>query len=176
VWTANSLPYLSPRSENQIDAWSDEAAQAGQVGTQKLRHVVEVIPPAHIAEALDLPAGDTAIIRSRLILLNGKPTELADSWYPASVAAGTALARDGKIKGGAVTYLDKLGYTAHEVREDISAREATYQEAAELQIPEHQTVIVLFRTVLNKDGVPFEASTMTMVAEGRHLRYRLMAG
>lgn len=176
MWACSSVPYLSPKEAGQADAWSDEAAQAGRVGTQSLRHVGESVPPFEVAEALSLTPDEAAVLRSRLILLDGQPIELADSWYPPSVARGTSLAEKRKIKGGAVTLLAELGYVAHEAREDISVRAANASEARALNIREGDPLIVLFRATLNSDGTPFEVSTMRMVAAGRHLRYRLTVG
>lgn len=176
MWTASSLPYLSPRGANQADAWSQEAADAGRVGTQKIREVGEKVPPAQVSEALGLPEGASAVVRRRTILLDGRPVEQADSWYPAGIAAGTALARPGKIKGGAVTLLADLGYTVHEAREEIEVRAATAEESTELALPEDAPVIVLWRTSLTAEGVPFEVSVMVMDPRDRRLRYRLIAG
>ncbi|GAA3955115.1 hypothetical protein GCM10023085_42030 [Actinomadura viridis] len=176
VWTVSSLPYLSPRQGSQPDAWSEEAAQAGRVGTQRIREVGMDVPPADVAASLGLAPGTPAIVRRRTMLLDDQPVELTDSWYPADIAAGTALAGTGKIKGGAITLLAGLGYTVREAREDITFRNATADEASELRQPAGTPVIVLFRTCLTAEGVPFEASSMVMVAEGRHLRYRLIAG
>jgi GntR family transcriptional regulator len=176
VWIVSSLPYLSPREDGQADAWSEEAAQAGRSGTQRIREVVTDVPPAGVAAALGLPAGAPAVVRRRTMLLDGQPVELTDSWYPAVIAAGTALAAPGKIKGGAVTLLGRLGFAVHEAREDIMFRAATVAEAAELERLPGTPVIVLSRTCLTAAGTPFEASVMVMAAEGRHLRYRLMAG
>lgn len=72
--------------------------------------------------------------------------------------------------------LARLGYVVHEAREDIMFRGATADEAAELARPPGTPVIVLSRTCLTVSGTPFEVSVMVMAAEGRHLRYRLMAG
>lgn len=176
MWTCSSVPYLSPREAGQVDAWTDETAQSGRIGTQDLRTVANVAPPAEVAEALRLPPEETAILRSRVIHLDGAPVELADSWYPLQVAQDTPLAEGRKIKGGAVTLLASLGYLAHEAREDISVRTADAAEADLLHIPEGDPLILLFRTTLTSDGVPYEVSTMRMVATGRHLMYRLTVG
>lgn len=176
MWTCSSLPYLAPRETGQVDAWTDEAAQSGRVGTQDLRAVERVDPPTDVADALNLPAGERALLRSRVIRLDGAPIEVADSWYPLSIADGTPLAQDRKIKGGAVTLLAGLGYLAHEAREDVSVRAATAEESGLLDISEGDPLIVLFRTTLTSDGTPYEVSAMRMVANGRHLRYRLTAG
>ncbi|MQY05712.1 hypothetical protein ACRB68_37890 [Actinomadura sp. RB68] len=176
MWVASSLPYLSPRSEGQADPWSQEAAQEGRRGTQRIREVVTEVPPVEVAAALGLPEGAPAVVRRRTMLLDDRPVELTDSWYPEAIAAGTALAMPGKIKGGAVTLLAGLGYTVHESREEIEVRGATPQEAAELMIPADAPVIVLRRTCLTAAAVPFEATVMVMVPEGRRLRYRLIEG
>jgi DNA-binding GntR family transcriptional regulator len=176
VWIVDSLPYLSPRQDGRADAWSEEAARAGSVGTQRIREVVTDVPPADVATALRLRSGASAVVRRRMMLLDDQPVELTDSWYPDEIAAGTALADPRKIKGGAVTLLSSLGYVVHEAREDIVFRGATVSEAGELGLQAGTPVIVLARTCLTAGGVPFEVSVMVMVAEGRHLRYRLIAG
>jgi GntR family transcriptional regulator len=176
VWVTSSLPYLSPRPEGQAEAWAAEAAQAGRAGTQKIREVVTQVPPAGVAAALGLSPGTPAVVRRRTMLLDGQPVELTDSWYPAHVAAGTALAAPAKIRGGAITLLGSLGYAVNEAREDITFRGAAAGEAAELGLPAGTPVIVLCRTCLTADGTPFEASVMVMVAADRQLRYRLVAG
>ncbi|MDA0565259.1 UTRA domain-containing protein [Streptomonospora sp. S1-112] len=176
VWTATSVPYLTPRREGDADPWSREAAQEGRTGTQRIREVVMETPPDEVARALELPEGAPAVVRRRTMSLDDRPVELTDSWYPADIAAGTALAEAGKIKGGAVTLLADLGYAVHEAREEIEVRGATQGEAAELRLAAGAPVIVLRRTCLTAEGRPFEVSVMAMVPEGRRLRYRLIAG
>lgn len=176
MWTCSSVPYLSPRQAGQADAWTDQTAEAGRVGTQDLRQVEALVPPAEVAEALRLAPGEAAILRSRIMRLDGTPIEFADSWYPLRVAEDTPLAEKRKIRGGAVSLLASLGYLAHEAREDISVRPADADEAGELGISKGDPLIVLFRATLTPDGTPFEVSVMRMVAAGRHLAYRLMVG
>ena len=174
MWVGTSVPYLTPRTGDQADAWSEEAATTGQTGTQKLREVTEAMPPQDVAAALGLSPGETAVVRRRVMFFDDQPVELTDSWYPAAVASGTALGEPRKIKGGAVTLLAELGYVAHEAREEIECRPATADEATELKLTPGAPVIALTRTTLTADEVPFEVSVMTMVAAGRRLRYRLV--
>lgn len=176
MWVVSSVEYLSPQEAGQADAWSKEAAAAGRAGTQRLRDVAVEVPPPAVASALSLTPGTSAVVRRRTMLLDGQPVELTDSWYPTEIAEETALAATGKIKGGAVTLLAGMGYSVHEAWEDITFRGATEDEAAELGLAVGTPVIVLSRTCLNAEGVAFEASVMVMVAEGRHLRYRLVLG
>ncbi|WP_289009058.1 UTRA domain-containing protein [uncultured Thermomonospora sp.] len=175
-WTASSLPYLAPHTDGQADPWSREAALVGGTGTQRIREVGETTPPPEVARALQLPGGASAVVRRRVMLLDGRPVELTDSWYPAHLAAGTPLAEPRKIKGGAVSLLAELGYAAHEAIEEITVRPATADEAEALSVSAGTPVIVLCRTLFTQEGVPFETSVMTMLTEGRRLRYRLTVG
>jgi len=176
MWDGGSSPYLSPRAPGETDAWTDQTARAGRAGTQQIREVAETVPPQDVAAALRLPDGATAVVRRRTVFLDGSPIEAVDSWYPAFIAAGTALAEPRKITGGAVTALASMGYVAREALDDISVRGATPTEAALLAIPTGAPVIVVFRIVAPESGAPFEATVMTMVPEGRHLRYPLAVG
>lgn len=176
MWDGPSAPYLSPRAPGETDAWTDATSQAGRTGTQQIREVAETTPPPDVAAALRLPDGELAVVRRRTVLLDGKPIETADSWYPASIAGATPLALPRKIKGGAVTLLAGLGYVAREALDDISVRGATRPEADLLGLQAGAPVIVVFRTTVSEHGVPFEATVMIMVPEDRHLRYPLSVG
>ncbi|MEV5495542.1 UTRA domain-containing protein [Nonomuraea fuscirosea] len=172
AWDSVSLPYVLPRRAGQPDAWTEEAAQHGHVGSQILREVTEVRPPNEIAEALGILT-DLAIVRRRTVLLDDRPVELVDSYYPAALARGTRLAEKSKIPGGAPTLLAKLGYQPVHLEEDVSARPATEEERHLLQLSDHEWVLVLIRVSRAHESTPVEVSVMTMVAHGRHLRYQL---
>ncbi|MDP4507016.1 UTRA domain-containing protein [Nonomuraea turcica] len=138
-----------------------------------MREVVEIRPPADIAAALLLADGDTAVVRRRVVLLDEQPVELADSYYPASIARGTRLSDPRKVPGGAITLLASLGYQPVHVEEDVTARPASVEEQRLLQLPNDDWVLVLTRRSRAEDGTPIEVIQMTMVAHGRHLRYTL---
>lgn len=166
---SDSLAYVTPRSEGQSDPWTEESKQRGG---QRLVEVGEVVPPESVADALRLSPGDRAAVRRRVILLDGEPIELADSYYPLAIARGTALAETRKIKGGAPTLLAERGYRASHVIEDLEFREADNAERAALALPEGATVLALLRTTQAEDGSPFEVQLMVMKAP-RRLHYEI---
>ncbi|MFF9146104.1 GntR family transcriptional regulator [Streptomyces sp. NPDC014861] len=172
AWISETAPYLAPRAPGQSDAWTGEAARRGRKGGQRLLQAGEVEAPEEVRSALRLPAGERVVVRRRLILLDDHPVELADSYYPVTVAGGTALAEPRKVPGGAVTLLDRLGYVGAEVVEDVSAGLATPEEREHLGLAEGSAVLRLLRLTETADGTPVEAALMTMPA-GRHLTYRL---
>ncbi|MFJ3586228.1 GntR family transcriptional regulator [Streptomyces sp. NPDC090127] len=172
AWISETAPYLAPREPGQSDAWTDEADRRGRRGGQRLLQAGEVGAPAAVSAALELTAGKRVIVRRRLILLDDQPVELADSYYPLSIAGGTPLAEERKVPGGAVSLLRDLGYTGAEVVEDVSAALATADECEHLGLPAGSAVLHLLRLTRTADGTPMEASLMTMPAD-RHLTYRL---
>ncbi|MEU9470454.1 UTRA domain-containing protein [Streptomyces avermitilis] len=165
----DSLAYIAPREPGQADAWSEEARQRGG---QQLAEVAEVVPPREVAAALSLKAGEQAAARRRIILLDGQPIELADSYYPLEIARGTALLEKKKIKGGAPTLLAELGYRPSRVSEDLEFREADDFERDALSLPEGSSVLALLRATTAEDGSPFEVQLMVMKAP-RRLHYEI---
>lgn len=166
---SDSIAYVAPRSHGQTDAWTEEAQQRGG---QRLAEVTEVDPPEAVANALGLAAGEKSVVRRRIILLDGAPIELADSYYPPSIARGTGLAEKRKIKGGAPTLLAELGYRARHVSEDLNFREADEVEREALALPDGANVLTLLRTTSAEDGSPFEVQLMVMKAP-RRLHYEI---
>ena len=175
AWISVSTPYVKPRDAGAPDAWAQEAADHGHVGTQQLLHVGEATPPPQVAAAFSCAPTDPVVVRRRLVLLDDQPVELVDSYYPADLARGTRLSESRKIRGGAPTLLAELGHELHHVDEDVSVRLANAEESDLLALQGPSPVLVLQRTSSSRDGRPVEVSVMTMLP-GRHLRYQLTIG
>jgi DNA-binding GntR family transcriptional regulator len=162
-WTGASAPYIRP---NQGDAWGKEAASRGQAGTQRILFAGEADAPPDVAAALDLTGGQSVILRQRLILLGDTPVEIASSYWPLSVAAGTALAAAGKVRGGAPTLLADLGYEPQGVTENVRTRPATPEELVALAMSDaSEWVLTLRRTITDDSDRPYEV--FVSVAPGR---------
>ncbi|WP_329167318.1 UTRA domain-containing protein (plasmid) [Streptomyces sp. NBC_01717] len=170
AWMGEAQPYLAPRKPGERDAWSVEAATRGRRGSQRLLAVQEVDAPEPVRDFFGLDTSTKVVVRRRLITLDDQPVELADSYYPLHIARGTRLAEMGRIPGGAVTLLAKLGFTPEsEPLEDVAASTATSAECGQLCLPVRTPVLVLTRFTTSTNGTPMEVSIMTMT---RHLQYR----
>ena len=170
-WTGSSTPYIE---SGQGDAWGTEAAGQGRKGTQRILKAEEGPAPLAIASALDIPTGSPVILRQRLILLDNSPIELANSYWPALVASGTALATTGRIRGGAVSLLAELGYSPGSVTEDVHTRPPTKEEAEALQLTDNsEWVLTLTRTITTPDGHPYEVSVMVSPGRIGRLHYSM---
>ncbi|MEV4924363.1 GntR family transcriptional regulator [Streptomyces roseoverticillatus] len=172
-WVSSSLPYLQARPDGSPDAWSAETAAQGRRGRQKIVHAGEVPAPDVIAGLLGVPPGEAVVVRRRLMLLDDRPSELTDTYYPAPIARGTPLAGTAKIPGGAVTLLARLGYAGATVREDVVARMPTDDERQTLDTTPDEPVLQLTRLTIDSGGRPIQVDLMTMPAHSQRLRYEI---
>jgi GntR family transcriptional regulator len=169
-WTSVSLPYVTGEPG---DAWAAEAKSHGGKGAQRLVTVDTRPAPETVASALGLQPGEQVVLRSRVMLLDDRPVELVDSYYPASIARDTRLAEMSKIPGGAVAHLASLGFPPRRVIEDVTARLATPVEAEEFGLELPAAVVELARVIFSDNDRPVEASVMLSPADARRLRYEI---
>lgn len=177
-WITASTPYLSPHAAGQADLWALEAAQAGRSGRSKVISAGPAAAPQIVANLLGVEPGRDAIRRRRVVTLDDRPVEIADSWYPVRIAEGTGLAEPTPIKGGALRLLADLGYAAVRYVEDVSVVLVADDLAELLDVPEGEAVLELVRTSYTSNGAPFEVAVTVMSREmepgvTRRLRYEL---
>lgn len=127
--------------------------------------VAEVAPPAEVAQELGLGEGELAVLRKRLMRHGGDPVELDYSYYPAALAHGTPLARNGRIRGGSPRVLAELGYPHDGFEDRVSSRMPTSEEIEVLDLPE-VPVIRQFRVMRSATGRVVEVSVLV---KGAHL-------
>ncbi|GAA2629841.1 UTRA domain-containing protein [Streptomyces axinellae] len=172
-WVSVSALYVTPTDRNSPDAWTAEAATRGRRGTNRIIHAGTVAAPQFVARSFGLPDDAEVIARRRLVLLDDEPIEVATSYYPIEIAADTALADLGKIRGGAIRLLADLGHTAHRVVEEVTSRTPSPVEGDALLLASDEPVLVIERVSFNADGAPFQAEVMAAPAKIRRLRYEM---
>lgn len=155
--TIEAGPYLAPEPRSY---------------SYKLLGVTETQPPHDIVEALRLEEGESAVLRHRLMSLNGEPLELSWSYYPTKIAAGTALASRVKIKDGAPAVLTELGHPQRRMVDRLSVRPPTTAEFEALELPDDIPVIRQLRVVYSDHGLPVEASILVKGGHLHQLLYR----
>lgn len=138
----------------------------------RILEVSQVQPPADAAKVLGLEPGATAFLRHRLGLYADEPLELSWSYYPAAIAAGTALAGRAKLRGGAPAILAELGYPERYFTDYVSARLPTTEELEGLNLPDDVPVMRQFRVIYSDDDRPVEVSILIKPAHLYELAYR----
>jgi len=168
-----SASYTNRDQHGEYGKWSSELAGQGIQATQKLRKVATVPAPLEVANRLHLEEGIEVVVRQRLMFADQEPVELADSWYPCSIGAGTELARSAKIPGGTNAALERLGISIAEFVEEIHARMPSPEERQILKLDDGIPVVIYARTTLDCGQVPVEYCKMILRADQHILRYRI---
>lgn len=162
-WTGSSLAYLDTQAR---DTWREEAQQQGHQGSQRILDAVETQSP--------FPELGTRVVRrQRLMLLDGSPVELAASYWPRDIAAGTALAERRRVPGGTTAYLDERGFTPAAVDEYVEAAAASTEDAPPLGLTPGDPVLILTREIRSSAGRLYEVTRMTTPAGTGRLHYSL---
>ena len=163
--------YVRDRQPFIIDASAYITPEPGRFRYQLL-DVDTVVPPADITDGLQMASGDTAIVRTRILVHDEHPVELSASYYPAEIAADSSLAKPAKIRGGAPQALAELGFPQRTFVDRISARPPTVKEAETLDLPDGTPVIRQLRVIYSDNERPVEASVLIKGAHLYELLYR----
>jgi len=123
---------------------------------------------------LGVAAGDEVVVRRRRYLAEGQPIEVATSYIPLDVAAGTPIEEPNPGPGGIYARMEDQGMTFDRYDEEIAARMPTEEETRLLQLPPASPVLHLIRTAI-ADGRPVEVCDTVMDASAFVLHYRLPA-
>ena len=82
-----------------LPGFNAQALEQGMSPRQAITEVARISAPADVAQQLDLDQGSPVIVRRRVFFADDAPVALTDSYYPADMAAGTAIERPERIKG-----------------------------------------------------------------------------
>ena len=135
-----------------------------------------VIPPPHIARRLGLEPGvDRATSTRYLLTADSEPVQLATSYEPDRVTAGTQVAvpEQGPLAGrGVIERMASIGICVDQVVEELSVRPSLRAEAVALGVPAGAPALVIERVHLAA-GHAVEAGEIVIAADRFRLRYRI---
>src|SRR4051794_13990558 len=84
-----------------LSGFNAQVEEQGQRPEQRLLEVGRTPATDDVAKRLGIAAGEPVVVRRRLFVVNDEPVARCDSFYPAEIADGTALAEPENIEGGA---------------------------------------------------------------------------
>jgi DNA-binding GntR family transcriptional regulator len=152
-----------------------------QVITRRLtwEHQTEQVPaPPQAGVRLGLARGELAIRTTYLMRSDGEPVQLAISYEPAALTAGTliALPEQGPLAGrGVIERMRSIGVDIDQVTEDVTARPSLRTESAALELPPGALVLVIERAHYTA-GRMVEMAEVMVPADRFRLRYSFPAG
>ncbi|PXY34659.1 GntR family transcriptional regulator [Prauserella coralliicola] len=152
-------------------AFIAEADKAGyQPGVDRIK--VSRAPASEaIAERLRLTPDAEVIVRDRRYLANGRPVEIATSYLPAEIAAGTRIEEPDPGPGGIYARLEDSGHTLAHFTEEVGARMPTPDERSALEIGPGVPVLTVVRTAFDTDDRAVEVCDTVKVAPAYLLEY-----
>jgi len=163
-----SSNYLIARPDEPRGQWSTEAERQGLTASQDIREVSMIPAPPAIAALLGIDDGSPVAVRRRLMLIEGEPAQLADSYYPGDIAEGTEVAEASPLRGGSIGALERLGFAPVRFHEEISSRMPTPEEVRALQLAPGVPVVLLTRTAYAANDRAVEVDS-TILAADRHV-------
>lgn len=153
------------------------AAEAESLGlewrSEELGPVEIVAVPPHIAEVLGEPR---AAVKRRRMWVGGIPTQLADSYVPASLDTEIGYSAGATAPGGIYGLLEQHGHQIARFREELAGRQASPEESVQLHLPVGAPVIDLVRHAIAQDGKVIEYFDSTAVADTHRYVYEFEAG
>lgn len=165
--------YSRSRWEAGEPVLTAEAARQGLEAHQDVREIGEVPAPEVIAERMGVPPGTAVLTRRRTTLIDGRPNQLADSYYPLEVAEAVPMLREENTgPGGGYARLEEAGYRLATIEEDISVRMPTSPESVTLSLPEGTPVVDLTRTVWDAAGRVVEVMAAVIAGDMVSFSYR----
>jgi DNA-binding GntR family transcriptional regulator len=138
----------------------------------------QVLPPPQVAQRLNLGAGELATMTKYLLSADGEPVQLATSFEPAQLTAGTqaALPEQGPLAGrGVIERMRSIGVDVDEVTEEVAVRLSARADASALSIQPGSPVLVIERTH-HRNGQAVEYTEIVVAADRFKLRYRFGVG
>ncbi|WP_200308157.1 GntR family transcriptional regulator [Streptomyces adelaidensis] len=152
-FTVAETPVARPAGARRADS----TRLTGGAPYRRIDDPDRTVPPPHIVEALELKAGEEALRRVRLVLLDdGSPHTLVTAWFPPAIAdAAPRLAMKGPISEGTTHYVRReTGRSPVEGTDVTTVRLADIEEARLLEVERPAAVAVVLHVAFDRDHRP----------------------
>lgn len=134
----------------EADPWAEQVLRNGQTPDEHVAVTIEAASKG-IAERLGINAGDRVVVRRRERFVDGRLIQIADSYFPESVAMGTLLTepRPVHVRGG---ILAASGIHQVRRRDEIIPVIPSDEQRERLRISGHVAACEVTRTGYDADG------------------------
>jgi GntR family transcriptional regulator len=166
--------YSLKNRETGLTPFRLEAKRQGKVARIEVPSIARERPPADVADRLNVPADEESVVhRENHYFADDEPVQVVSTYLRWDEAQGTLLMQQKTGKDGIYGRLEDLGHVMTHVRDEISARMPTPEEAAILELLPGVPVLEVLHTSLDQDGTPFEVSRYVHRADQTGLLYEL---
>lgn len=163
------------RESTGLSPFRAEVERQGRVPSVNCVSIERVTPSAEIAERLLIDSDvETVVRRENWYFADDEPMQVGVTYSPWSIVEGTPVADSAKMgKGSLYARFEEVGHAITTIREEVSARMPTPEEAHGLKIPDGVPVLEVVHTGCDQDGVPFEVTVFVMRADYNGLDYKM---
>ncbi|MCX4700098.1 GntR family transcriptional regulator [Streptomyces sp. NBC_01373] len=166
--------YSLKNRETGLTPFRLEAKRQGKVARIEVPSIAREKPPADVAERLKVPVDEKSVVhRENHYFADDEPVQIVSTYLRWDEAQGTLLMQAKTGKDGIYGRLEELGHVMTRVRDEISARMPTPEEAAILELLPGVPVLEVLHTSLDQEGTPFEVSRYVHRADQTGLLYEL---
>ncbi|WP_420161863.1 UTRA domain-containing protein [Nocardiopsis sp. CNT-189] len=124
---------------------------------------VEVlVPPKFIAKRLDLAPDELAVVRRRLRFLDGRPSQVNDTYFPHGVVKDSEIVDPRDISRGALRVLVDLGYEQARLLDETWIRMPSAEETDRLSLQSGTPVAEHIRTGYTSEGKPIRCAVTVL--------------
>ncbi|WP_084546520.1 GntR family transcriptional regulator [Glycomyces arizonensis] len=131
----------------------------------------EAAAPQQIAELLATEVDAPLLLRSRRFLVEGRPVQLARSYYPLELVRGTQITENDTGPGGAYARLAEIGHEPVEFIETVCTRMPSPEEGEQLELPGGTPVFAVLRAAYAAEGRCVEVTEMILDGSAYELEY-----
>jgi len=166
---------LRLRKETGLPPFASEAVKQGRTPRVEVPSIERVAPPAEVADRLGLdPERDTVVRRENWYYADDEPVQIGVTYASWPIVEGSPVADSAELDpGGIYVHFEQAGHMVRRVREEVSARMPTPEEAHGLTVPDGVPVLVVLHTGIDQDGQPFEVTRFVMRADTGGLDYAM---
>lgn len=181
-WYVRQRPPMMRLARNRLSR-AERAAGRGtfttdaHTGGWAARVEVEIRTEAasdEVAAALGLEPGAEVLVRDRIMFADDVPVQLAVSYFPRDLTAGTRIEVENTGPGGVYARLEEAGHQLVRFTEAVRIGQATETAATRLRVPVG-TVILRIQRIAHTATRPVEFNVITAVGERYELYYELPA-
>lgn len=163
------------RKETGLSPYRAEVAKQGRTARVDCTSIERVRPPEDVAERLGVdPAEPSVVRRENWYYADDEPVQIGVTYIPWEIAEGSVLATSANMgKGSLYARFEELGHPITRIREEVSARMPTHEEAIGLSIPDGVPVVEVLHTGIDHLDRPFEVTRFVMRADLNGLDYTM---
>lgn len=166
--------YSIKNRETGLTPFRLEAKLQGKTPRIDVPSIARETPPSDVAERLGVPADEQSVVhRENHYFADDEPVQIVSTYLRWDEVKDTLLMQPKTGKDGIYGRLEELGHVMTRVRDEISARMPSPEEAAILQLLPGVPILEVLHTSLDQDLKPFEVSRYVHRADQTGLLYEL---